>query len=151
MQGASGSADAGLSSGPLYREFETPEQLQMVPGMTPALYRKVAPAITVWSGRPQPAPALAPLWALASLPGMDVASAQRYIGQREQASTRVRPPVLPNDQAPGAWRGGSVRTVVASAMDAAGTKAQVSVTFRLVAERGGMGYTVLRWQEDGME
>ncbi len=150
-QGVDGSADASLSSGPRYREFETPEQLQMVTGMTPTLYRKLASAITVWSGRPQPAPALAPPLALASLPGMDVASAQRYVVQREQASTRVRPPVLPNGQAPGAWRGGAVRTVVASAADREGTKAQVSVTFRLTEERGGMGYSVLRWQEDGME
>ena len=148
-QGADPGAAAGLSSGPRYREFETPEQLQMVPGVTPALYRKVAAAITVWSGRPQPAPALAPPLALASLPDMDMTRAQRYVAQRVLASTRTRPPVLPNGQAPGAWRGGLVRTVVATAADRGGNKAQVSVTFRLTAEPGGTGYSVLRWQEDG--
>jgi general secretion pathway protein K len=151
VQGPGGSAEAGLSSGPLRREFETPEQLQMVPGMTPALYRKVASAITVWSGRPQPAPALASPLALASLPDMDMARAERYAAQRALTSTRAPPPLLPNGQAPGTWRGGPVRTVVASALDRAGTKVQVSVTFRLTPEQGGMGYSVLRWQEDGMQ
>jgi len=150
-QGAKLDAEAGLASGPRHREFDTPEQLQMVPGVTPALYRKVAPAITVWSGRPQPAPALAPPLVLASLPEMNMARAERYAAQRALLGTRTRLPVLPNGQAPGLWRGGMVRTVIASAVDREGTKAQVSVTFRLTAEQGGLGYSVLRWEEDGVQ
>jgi general secretion pathway protein K len=146
-----GKRDAELSSGPRYREFETPEQLQMVSGLTPALYRKVASAITVWSSRPQPTPALAPALALASLPNMDMARAEHYVAQRVLTDAHTPPPALSNGQAPGAWRGGPARTVVASAVDREGTKAQVSVTFRLTSEQGGMGYSVLRWQEDSLD
>ncbi|MGO4702982.1 general secretion pathway protein GspK [Dyella sp. 2RAB6] len=142
-------AQAGLAAGPRYREFDMPEQLQTVLGMTPALYRKLAPAITVWSRRAEPMPALAPPLALASLPEMDLAKAERYAAQRELSSTLTPPPVLPSGQAAGAWRGGLVRTIVASASDGQGTTASVIVTFRLTALKGGLGYSVLRWQEDG--
>ncbi|WP_177229354.1 type II secretion system protein GspK [Dyella sp. OK004] len=144
-------AAAGLEVGPRYREFDMPEQLQTVLGMTPALYRKLAPAITVWSRRAEPTPALAPPLVLASMPQMDMAKAERYVAQRALLSTRTPPPTLPNGQAAGAWRGGQVRTVVASAVDGQGTKARVIVTFRLTALRDGLGYSVLRWQEDGAE
>lgn len=150
-EGAKRYTDAGPETGPRRREFDTPEQLQMVPGMTPALYRKLAPAITVWSRRAQPAAALAPPLVLASLPNMDMARAERYVALRAQLSTRTAPPILPNGQVAGAWRGGQVKTVVASAADGQGTKARVLVTFRLMALRGRLEYSVLRWQEDAAE
>ncbi|WNL44450.1 type II secretion system protein GspK [Dyella sp. BiH032] len=148
-EGARRYAEAGLEAGPRYREFDMPEQLQTVLGVTPALYRKLAPAITVWSRRPQPVAALAPPLVLASLPDMDMARAQRYVAQRAMLSSRSPPPVLPNGQLPGGWRGGQVKTIVASATDGQGTTARVLVTFKLTVLRGGLGYSVLRWQEDG--
>jgi general secretion pathway protein K len=148
-EGAKRYAEAGLAGGPRYREFDMPEQLQTVLGMTPALYRKLAPAITVWSRRPEPTLALAPPLVLASQPDMDMPKAERYAALRAMTSTSAPPPPLPNGQAAGAWRGGLVRTIVASATDGQGTAASVIVTFRLTALKGGLGYSVLRWQEDG--
>jgi len=148
-EGARRYAEAGLAGGPRYREFDMPEQLQTVLGMTPALYRKLAPAITVWSRRPEPTLALAPPLVLASQPDMDMPKAERYAALRAMTSTSTPPPPLPNGQSAGAWRGGLVRTIVASATDGQGTAASVMVTFRLTALKGGLGYSVLRWQEDG--
>jgi general secretion pathway protein K len=142
-------AEAGQAAGPRYREFDTPEQLQTVPGMTPALYRRLAPAITVWSRRPQPVPALAPPLVLASLPDMDLARAERYVAMRVLQATNMPPPTLPNGQPAGAWRGSLVRTIVASAADGQGAAASVIVTYRVTTLKGGLDYSVLRWQEDG--
>ena len=148
-EGARRYTEAGLSTGPRYREFDMPEQLQTVPGMTPALYHQLAPAITVWSSRAQPVFALSPPLVLASLPGMDMDKARRYVALRAMSSTRTRPPPLPNGQPAGLWRGGQVRTILASATDGQGATASVLVTFKLTALKGGLGYSVLRWQEDG--
>lgn len=148
-EGAKRYADAGLSDGPRYRAFDLPEQLQTVLGMTPALYRKLAPSITVWSRRPQPVLALAPPLVLASQPGMDMARAERYAALRAQLGARTAPPVLPNGKPAGGWRGGLVKTVVASASDGQGVEVRVIVTFRVTHLRGGVGYSILRWQEDG--
>ena len=142
-------AQAGQAAGPRYREFDTPEQLQTVPGMTPALYRKLAPAVTVWSRRAQPVPALAPPLVLASLPDMDLARAERYVAMRALQSTNAPPPPLPNGQPAGTWRGSLVRTIVASAADGQGATASVIVTYRVTALKGGLDYSVLRWQEGG--
>ena len=53
-------AQAGLTQGPRYSDFSMPDEIQSVLGMTPALYRKIAPLLTVWSHRQLPAPAFAP-------------------------------------------------------------------------------------------
>lgn len=150
-QGAKRYANAGLQAGPRYREFDTPDQLQTVLGMTPALYRRLAPAITVWSRRAQPVPALAPPLVLAALPEMDLAKAERYAAQRALLTTRTPPPALPTGQSAGGWRGGAVRTVVATASGDQGMSAKVAVTFRLAVSAGKLGYSVIRWQEDGAE
>ncbi len=63
-------AAAGLPWGAKDAPFEAVEELQQVLGMTPALYRRVAPALTVYSRRQGIDPAVAPLAVLHALPGM---------------------------------------------------------------------------------
>ena len=141
----------GAEQDPRQGEFDSTEQLQNVAGMTPALYRRLAPAITVWSRRPQPVPALAPPLVLATLPNMDLNSAERYVAQRALRPAQTPPPPLPNGQSAGPWRSSAVRTIVASASDGQGTTARVIVTFRLAMLRGGADYSVLRWEEDAAQ
>ena len=63
-------AAAGLDYGPRNGPFASIEELQQVLGMTPEIYRVVAPAITIWSGNATPDPNTAPPLALAAIPGM---------------------------------------------------------------------------------
>jgi general secretion pathway protein K len=144
-------AQAGLTQGPRYSDFSMPDEIQSVLGMTPALYRTIAPLLTVWSHRQQPAPAFAPTLALASLPGMDLATAQRFASLRAALNPRMPPPMLPNGTPMGSARGGVVRTIVASASSPDGTVARISATIRLPRQPGRGSYSVLRWQEDAAE
>ncbi|EIL95478.1 type II secretion system protein GspK [Rhodanobacter sp. 115] len=45
---------AGRSYGPRNGAFASVQEVQMVLGMTPALYARVSPVLTIWSGRPVP-------------------------------------------------------------------------------------------------
>ncbi|WP_266157138.1 general secretion pathway protein GspK [Dyella silvatica] len=144
---------AGLNHGPRYAEFASLEDLQAVLGMTPAIYQKVEPAITLWSRRPQPTPLLAPALALSALPGMDMNKAQRFIAVREATQPPAPPPVLPNGMPAGNWRGGNVKTIYATASTADGMRSALQVTVRFDALRPGQKkvgtpYTILRWQDD---
>jgi len=144
-------SQAGLTQGPRYSQFNMPDEIQSVLGMTPALYRKIAPVLTVWSHRQTPAAAFAPSLALAALPGMDMASATRFISLRGSLNTRMPLPMLPNGMPMGPTRGGTVRTIVASASSSDGTISRVSATIRLERLPGRPSYAVLRWQEDAVE
>nr|WP_199048542.1 type II secretion system protein GspK [Dyella sp. ASV24] len=144
-------AQAGQAGGPRYSEFNAPDELQTVLGMTPALYRKIAPVLTVWSRRPTPAPAFAPPLALAALPGMDMASARRFASTRDAMNPKMPLPVLPNGMPMGNTRGGNVRTIVASATGKDGTVSRVSATVRIDRVHGRASVSILRWQEDAAE
>ncbi|MFC5741290.1 general secretion pathway protein GspK [Dyella tabacisoli] len=146
---------AGLSHGPRYAEFVSLEDLQAVLGMTPTIYQKVEPAITLWSRRPQPAALFAPALALSTLPGMDMAKAQRFIVAREAAAPHSPLLTLPNGTPVGSWRSGNVRTIYAMASTTDGTRSALQVTVRFEPLRPGQKktgalYTILRWQ-DGVE
>jgi general secretion pathway protein K len=140
-------ARAGLAAGPRYAEFASPEEVQGVLGMHPALYRRIASSITVWSRREQPAPAFAQALALAALPGMDLRAAARFVALRQAADPRSLPQALPNGSPLGSLRGGNVRTIVATASGAEGLQASVTVTVRIERVRGRLGVSILRWQQ----
>lgn len=61
----------GLSAGAKDASFETVDELLQVIGVTPELFRMVAPALTVYSGRANIDPTIAPRQALMALPGVD--------------------------------------------------------------------------------
>ncbi|WP_329742267.1 type II secretion system protein GspK [Dyella sp. A6] len=130
---------AGRSYGPRCGPFASVEELQMVLGMTPALYARIAPDLTIWSGRPRPDPATAPLLALASLPGMTLQHARRLIATRLAGQSGQ----------PGLAVGGGVTHSIRSvAVLADGTRAVLRATIRTQGGRpGSQGFAVLRWQE----
>lgn len=132
-------AAAGRSYGPRNGPFASVQELQMVLGMTPALYAKVAPYVTIWSGRASPDPSTAPLLALAALPGMTMARANAAVAGRVAADPR----------APGLARGGGVTHSIRSVATLAdGTRAVLRATVRSQGGRpGSQGFAVLRWQE----
>ncbi len=76
---------AGRSDGPANAPFETLEELQQVMGMTPALFRQLAPALTVHSRQPGIAAAAAPAQVLRALPGVSAEQVEQYLRQRDAA------------------------------------------------------------------
>jgi general secretion pathway protein K len=76
---------AGRASGPANAPFETLEELQQVMGMTPALFRQLAPALTVFTRQPAIDPTVAPPEALRAIPGLSAEQVEQYLRQREAA------------------------------------------------------------------
>lgn len=135
-------AAAGRDYGPRNGPFVSVEELQMVLGMTPALYRQVAPVATIWSGNTSPDPGTAPPLALAAIPGMTP--------QQENAIRATR---LKNANDPNlVLNNGVTHSIQSEATLADGTRAGVRATIRLqTGQAGGQPYTVLRWQEGDAE
>ncbi|MBQ4854998.1 general secretion pathway protein GspK [Rhodanobacter sp. B2A1Ga4] len=131
-----GGRDYGPRGGP----FASIEELQMVLGMTPALYRQMAPAVTIWAGTTSPDPNTAPPLALAAIPGMtpEQLSQIQAVRQRNAADPRL---VLNN---------GTTHSIRSEATLADGTRAILRATVRLQAGQA-QPYMVLRWQEGEAE
>lgn len=144
-QAGAGDADykaAGRQYGPRHGPFATIEELQMVLGMTPALYKQVAPVITIWAGAGSPDPNTAPPLALAAIPGMTPAQ-QKEIEATRQKSANDPTLVLNN---------GTTHSIRSEATLADGTHALLRATIRLqTGQPNAQPYTVLRWQEGSAE
>ncbi|HSK39897.1 MAG TPA: hypothetical protein VK943_09015, partial [Arenibaculum sp.] len=136
----------GLAHGPKDAPFEAVEELMQVAGMTSRLYGRVAPLVTVDSGRPTVYRSLASRAVLLILPGMDEATADAII----EARTRSMQP-LPR---------GSVVTIHAEAHAEARTTApfrsETGTGTGAVAAREAVvelgvdpaePYRILRWRD----
>jgi len=91
---------AGKSYGPSNAPFETVDELQRVLGMTPGLYRKLAPALTVYSKQPGVNTAVASREVLLAIPGVNPVAVDQYLAQRQS--------LLSSDQKVPAFAGAGV-------------------------------------------
>jgi len=129
---------AGRDYGPRHGPFASLQELQLVLGMTPALYRRIEPDITLWSGLSVPDPNTAPPLALAAIPGLDPQQLQALKAARERNSREAAPAI----------GGGITHSIRSEAVLADGTRAVIRATVR--SRVGGMGaqpYVILGWQE----
>jgi general secretion pathway protein K len=134
-------AAAGRHYAPRHGPFASVEELQMVLGVTPKLYRTLAPHITLWSGQASPDPNVATALALAAIPGMTAARMQEITAARQR---NVDDPALSVGL-------GVTHSVRSQATLADGTRAVLRATIRWQAGRNGQPYAVLRWQEGDQE
>ena len=74
--------DAGFPYRPRNGPFQSVDELRLVMGMTPELFRRVEPALTVYSGRPSIDPQVAPPEALRALPTMDAQKIAAMVAAR---------------------------------------------------------------------
>ncbi|MBV8755027.1 MAG: general secretion pathway protein GspK [Hyphomicrobiales bacterium] len=86
--------DAGLPYRPRNGPFQSVDELKLVMGMTPELFRRVEPALTVYSGRPSFDPQLAPPEALRALPNMNAQNVAALVASRNaQPAVAALPPI----------------------------------------------------------
>ena len=85
---------AGLSYGPANALFQSIEELKLVLGITPALYAKLAPLITVYSGQPGVNEQIATRDVLLALPNVNGEQIDEYLSRRDIARASRRP--IPN-------------------------------------------------------
>lgn len=132
--------------------FAAIEELQALPGMDPALYSAIEPAITVWSGRPTPQPDFAPALAMAAVRGLDASQAREVVAVRDSVPPGTILRGLPGGITLGGALPGNTMTFRAIADDGRGARATVEATvqFTLMGpERDPQQklYTVLRWRD----
>ena len=133
---------AGRDYGPRHGPFASIEELQMVLGITPALYRQLAPVVTIWSGTASPDPNTAPPLALAAIPGM---TPEQLAAIQAARSRQANDPSL-------ALGNGTTHSIQSKATLDDGTRAILRATIRVQAGQGSaQPYTVLRWQEGEAE
>lgn len=105
--------DAGLPYKPANSAFQAIEELQLVLGMRPDLYRRLAPSITVFSRQPGVNPQIASREVLLAIPGLTPEIVDRYIIDREESRRQGLPlPALP--QAGGIASGTSMVATIRS-------------------------------------
>ena len=138
-------ASAGLPYGAKDAEFESVAELQQVLGFTPAVYARIQPHVTVFSGRGRPDPAFASAEVLDAL-GMN---GQDAVAQRRRWDPASGQP------APGGV-GGDALGAGASGTYSIDSRAQLAdgrvAVLRVVVRAGGSAipgtaYTALRWEE----
>jgi general secretion pathway protein K len=86
---------AGLTYKPANSQFQAIEELQLVLGMRPEIYRRLAPSITVFSRQPGVNTTIASREVLLAIPGITSEIVDQYIANREEARKLGAPlPVL---------------------------------------------------------
>lgn len=134
-------AAAGLPYGAKDAEMESVAELEQVLGVSPALYAKVEPYITVHSGRAAPDPAFAPAVVLDAM------------GQDGKALVAARAaPVAGNPGSADAGRlvasGSGTYSIESRARLPDGRESVLRAVVRVGGNAvPGMTYTVLRWEE----
>jgi general secretion pathway protein K len=138
-------AAAGRPYGANAAPFETIAEVEQVQGMTPALYARVAPFLTVYSGNGTPDPSYAAPEVLAAM-GLD---AEGIVAQRRRwdPASDQPPPVLPGGQS---LNDGGTGTN--SIWSRARLRNGRETVLHAIVRSGGNGlpgsaYTALQWEE----
>ena len=128
-------ASAGRAYGAKDAQFESIAELQQVLGITPDLYARIEPHVTVHSSLPRPDPAFASAPVLDAI-GLDGAG---LVSARGQADPAIA--------APGAFGSGTY-SIDSLARLADGRQSLLRVVVRAGGNGvPGMAYTALRWEE----
>ncbi|MEO8385940.1 MAG: type II secretion system protein GspK [Betaproteobacteria bacterium] len=143
---------AGYTYKPANAAFQSIEELRLVMGMTPELYEKVAPLITIYSRQPGINAGIASRGVLLALPGTSGAIVDQYIALREQArATKLPIPQIPQFAAAAPYSSFANGIVIIRAVATEGAGSQASsfvreaVVMRLATPK--RPYTFLRWKE----
>jgi len=140
---------AGYAYGAKDAPFDTVPELLQVMGMDYDLYRKIEPAITVYSGRGNLNLAFAPKEALMALDGITPQLAEDYINQRHQIfDMGTELPVLVEGQAGSLRSGSTTFSIVVKATLPNEQWTELDTTIRLGGNVNGRPFQVIRWRDN---
>jgi general secretion pathway protein K len=95
LNGAEDSSYPAGSGGAKDARLETADEFLQVKGMTPTLYAKLAPLITVHSGLPTISPIVAEAEAFAAVPNIDRSELERFLALRAKLAPALQAPAEP--------------------------------------------------------
>ena len=140
---------AGYPYGPANAPFTSIDELQQVIGMSWELFQAVEDSLTIHSGRAMVNAAFAPASVLATLPEMDLASANLFIEERSQYHPADQMQLMLPDGTPVNQRGGGLtHTVQVRATLESGTWNEILATIRLGTDQRGRPFRIVRWIEN---
>ncbi len=93
-----GYAALGLKYGAKNRNFEALDELLLVPGVTRDIYRKLRPALTVYSASPGFNPSYAPAEVFMTQPGIDAERATDLVASRSKVDDETFRQLLPDSR-----------------------------------------------------
>lgn len=136
-------SSAGLPYGAKDAEFESVAELEQVLGFTPELYAKVAPHLTVFSGRVRPDPAFASAEVLDAM-GLNGSEVVRN-RERWTPGSGQQAPILPEGATLVGGNSGTY-SIESRARLADRRESVLRVVVRAGGSMPGTAYTPLRWQ-----
>ncbi len=128
--------------------FRSVHELAALPGVSPDLYRRLAPLVGLWSRQAGIDPSTAPAVVLAALPGADPDEVRRAVARRER-EPGFRPLLRGLEPYLADSRGDAV-VIAAMAQVPGGTATRrAAVRLALAAEPGqAPGFRILDWDDD---
>jgi general secretion pathway protein K len=137
---------AGLPYAPANATFQSIEELRLVLGMTPALYQRLAPLITIYSRQAGINSQIASREVLRAIPGVTEAQIDEYLKLRELAMANKQPiPIFAPAALYPSFGNGVMNVRVEATSDDGSSFVREAVVLRLPFPK--RSYTFLRWQE----
>ncbi len=140
---------AGYQYGAKDAPFDTVPELVQVMGISYELYRKIEPALTVYSGRKNINLAFAPKEVLMSIDGITADMADDYLVERHGIDdVNSELPILAEGYS-GQFRGGGTTfSIISKATLPNKQFAQIDATIRMGGNLQGRPYRVVRWRDN---
>lgn len=139
-------AATGLLYKPANATFQSIEELRLVIGMTPALYQRLAPLITIYSRHGGINSQIASREVLRAIPGATEAQIDEYLKLRELARANKQPiPVFAPAALYPSFGNGLMQVRVEASSEDGSSFVREAVVLRLPFPK--RSYTFLRWQE----
>lgn len=149
--GAAGYRAAGLEYGPYNGPFRTVEELLLIPGMKPEVYRRLESMVTVHSRQARVHVKSAERDVLLALPGGDPSIIEGFLAQRKAAYEQNEPlPALGHTAEGLGASSGVAYTVRSSARLASGFEYSIEVDMARATERGREPYRIIRYRTGGV-
>jgi general secretion pathway protein K len=141
-------AQAGLRGRPANYPFQATEELQLVLGMRPEVFQRIAPMITVYSRHPGVNPYLASRTTLLAIPGVTEEQVDAYLAERDAAQRERR--ILPVFTAAGGYANygqGGAATVRAEVELEGGLRVVREAVIVITPRYDRRPFAVLAWRE----
>ncbi|OQK16693.1 hypothetical protein AU255_01950 [Methyloprofundus sedimenti] len=137
---------AGLKYSPRNDLFKSVEEVQMVLGMTPEIYRQLEGKISVYTNNKDINPVTATREVLLTLPDVDAEMVDEYLLQRAESERNGETVAKPD------WYSGggnsNVYMIIAEAMIDQDVTEKIMAIMKQGNARNGLPFEILKWTED---